>query len=65
MELVPSKNISGDVGHWQILGNVNEDLIESLVGCRQGVHTGMICPNLQLKLNEKINAKKIKTNKLK
>jgi hypothetical protein len=59
MELVPSRNIGGDVGHRQILGNVGEEQIEALVSCSRGVHTGTTCPNLQLKLHEKTRRKEI------
>ena len=58
MELVPSRNIGGDVGYRQILGNVHKEQIEALVSCRQGVHTRMICPNLRWKLHEKTRARK-------
>jgi hypothetical protein len=64
MELVPSRNIVGGVGHRQILGNVYEEQIEALVSCRQGVHTRTTYPNLQLKFHEKTRAMK-KKNKLK
>jgi len=63
MELVPSRNIGGDVGHWQILGNVGEEQIEAFVGCGGGVHTGTTCPNLQLKLHEKTRKKKRRNQK--
>jgi hypothetical protein len=61
MELVPSRNIGGDVGHRQILGNVGEEQIEALVGCGRGVHTGTTCPNLQTKLHEKARGRKKRT----
>jgi hypothetical protein len=61
MELVPSRNICGDVGHRQILGNVGEEQIEALVGCGRGVHTGTTCPNLQLKVHEKKRGKEKQT----
>jgi hypothetical protein len=63
MKLVPSRNIGGDVGHRQILGNIGEEQIESFVGCGRGVNTGTTCPNLQLKVHE--NKRKEKTNKTK
>jgi hypothetical protein len=66
MELVPSKNIGGDVGHRQILRIVYEEQIEALMNCRQGVLTKTTCPNLQLKFHEKTRArKKNKQNKKK
>ena len=65
MELVPRRNIGGDVGRWQILGNVSEEQIEALVSCSGGVHTGTTCPNLQRKLHEKTIARKKKQTKRK
>ena len=62
MELVPSRNIGGDVGHRQILENVCEEQIEALVSCSRGVYMGTTCPNLQLKLHEKTRARKKKAN---
>jgi hypothetical protein len=59
MELVPSRNIGGDVRHRQILGNVGEEQIEALVSCSRGVHMGTICSNLQLKIHEKTRRKEI------
>ena len=58
MELVPNRNIGGDVGHRQILENVRDEKIEALVSCRRGVHTRTTCPNLQWKLHEKTRTKK-------
>ena len=58
MELVPRRNIGGDIGHRQILGNVREEQIEALVSCRRGVQMRTICPNLQLKFQEKTRARK-------
>ena len=34
--------------------------IEALVSCSRGVHMGTTCPNLQLKLHEKIRAREKK-----
>ena len=65
MELVPRRNIGGDVGHWQILGNVYEEQIEALVSCRRGVYTRTTYPNLQLKLHEKTKTRKKKQTKRK
>jgi hypothetical protein len=53
VELVPSRNICGDVGHRQILGNVGEEQVEALVSCTRGVHMGTTCPNLRMKLHKK------------
>ena len=64
MEVVPKRNIGGDVGHQQILGNDCEEHIKALMSCSRGVHTGTTCPNLQLKLHEKTRARK-KTNQKK
>jgi hypothetical protein len=61
MELVPSRNICGDVGHRQILRNIGEEQIKALVGCGRGVHTRTTCPNLQLKVHEKTRGKKKQT----
>ena len=58
MELVPSRNIAGDVGHRQILGNVCEKQIEALVSCKRGIYTESMCPNLQLKFHDKTSASK-------
>ena len=58
MEFVPSKNITGDVGHRQILGKLWEEQIEALVNCSPRVYTGTTCPNMQLKLHEKTRASK-------
>ena len=63
MELAPSMDISGDLGHRKILENVCEEQTEALVSCSRGVHTGMTCPNLQLKLHEKTRAKKKRTKR--
>jgi hypothetical protein len=56
-ELVPSKNIGGDVGHRQILGNVSEEQVDALVSSIRGIHRGSIYTNLQMKLHEKTRRK--------
>ena len=57
MELVPSRNIGGDVGHRQILSTVREDQIETLMSCRRDVHTGTTCLQVLRHVDiEEINA---------